>query len=64
MGTNQLTVNGLKKIYHANSEHKKIAKKTDFKIRYITRDKEGNFIMAKRQEKITIINIYTSNNKL
>lgn len=46
IGTNRLTINWLKKIYNANSKHKKmgeailIEEKIDFKIKYITRDKE------------------------
>lgn len=31
-----------------------IGDKIDFKIKYITRDKKGNFIIAKYQENITI----------
>ena len=41
-----------------------ISHKIDFKIKNVTRDKEGHYIMIKRstqEEDITIINIYTPN---
>ena len=40
-----------------------IRKKIDFKIKKITRDKEGQYIMIKgsvQEEDITIVNIYAS----
>ena len=58
---------GWKKIFHANGNQKKagvailISDKIDFKIKTITRDKEGHSIMIKRsiqEEDITIVNIY------
>ena len=61
---------GWKKIFHANGDQKKagvailISDKIDFKIKNVTRDKEGHSIMIKgsMQEKdITIINIYAPN---
>ena len=60
---------GWKKIFHANGNQKKagvailISDKIDFKIKTITRDKEGHYIMVKGsiQENITIINIYAPN---
>ena len=61
---------GWKKIFHANGNQKKagvailISDKTDFKIKTITRDKEGHYIMIKgsiQEEDITIVNIYASN---
>ena len=65
--TYRLKVRGLKKIFHANGNHKKagvailISGKIDFKINTVTRDKEGHYIMIKgsiQEENITIINIY------
>ena len=67
--TYRLKVRGWKKIFHANGNQKKagaailISDKTDFKIKTITRDKEGHYIMIKGsiQEDITIVNIYGAN---
>ena len=64
--TYRLKVRGWRKIFHANGNQKKagvairISDKIDFKIKTITRDKKGHYIMLKRsiQEDITIINIY------
>ena len=61
---------GWKKIFHANGNQKKagiailISDKIDFKVKTITRDKEGHDIMIKgstREEDITIVNIYAPN---
>ena len=61
---------GWKKILHANGNQNKavvailISEKIDFKIKTITRDKEGHYIMIKgsiQEEDITIVNIYTTN---
>ena len=60
---------GWKKIFQANGNQNKarvailISDKTDFKIKTITRDKEGHYIMIKGsiQEDITIVNIYAPN---
>ena len=61
---------GWKKIFHANGNQKKtgvakfVADKIDFKIKNVTRDKEGHYIMIKgsiQEEDITIINIYAPN---
>ena len=60
---------GWKKIFHANGNQKKagvailIPDKRDFKIKTITRDKEGHYIMIKGsiQEEITIVNTYAPN---
>ena len=61
---------GWKKIFHANGNQKKsrvailISEKIDFKIKTITRDKEGHYIMIKgsiKEEDITIVNIYAPN---
>ena len=61
---------GWKKIFHANGNQKKagigilISDKIDFKIKNVTRDKEGHYIMIKgsiQEEGITILNIYSPN---
>ena len=61
---------GWKYILHANGEQKKavvailISDKIDLKIKKITRDKKGHYIMIKRstqEEDITIVNIYAPN---
>ena len=58
---------GWKKILHANGNQKKsgvailISHKIDFKIKNVTKDEEGHYIMIKvsiQEEDITIINIY------
>ena len=68
--TYRLKVRGWKKIYHANENQKKagvamlISDKIDFKIKNVTRDKEGHYIMIKgsiQEEDITIINLYAPN---
>ena len=68
--TYRLKVRGWKKISHANGNHKKagvatlISHKIDFKIKTVTRDKEGHYIMIKgsiQEENIKITNIYASN---
>ena len=65
--TYRLKVRGWKNIFHANGKQKKagvaifISDKIDLKIKKITRDKEGHYIMIKgsiQEEDITIINIY------
>ena len=61
---------GWKNIFHANGKQKKagvailISDKTDLKIKKITIDKEGYYIMIKEsicKEDITIVNIYAPN---
>ena len=61
---------GWKNIFHANEKKKKagvailIPDKIDFKIKKITRDKEGHYIKIKgsiQEEDITIVNIYAPN---
>ena len=68
--TYRLKVRGWKKIFHANENQKKtavailVSEKIDFKIKTVTRDKEGYYIMMTgsiQEERITIINIYTPN---
>ena len=61
---------GWKKIFHANGNQKKaggailISDKIEFKIKTITSDKEGHYIMIKgsiQEEDITVVNIYAPN---
>ena len=68
--TYRLKVRGWKKIFHANGNQKSagvailISDKIDFKIKTITRDKEGHYIMIKgsiQEEDKTIVNIYAPN---
>ena len=68
--TYRLKVRGWKKIFHANRNQKKagvaipISDKIHFKIKTITRDKEGHYIMLKgsiQEEDITVVNIYAPN---
>ena len=68
--TYRLKVRGWKKIFHANGNQKEagvailISDKIDFKIKNVTRDKEGHYIMIKgsiQEEDITILNIYAPN---
>ena len=68
--TCRLKVRGWKDIFHANGKWKKpgvailISDKIDLKIKKITRDKEGHYIMIKgsiQEEDIPIANIYASN---
>ena len=68
--TYRLKVREWKKTFHANGNQKKagvaflISDKIDFKIKTITRDKEGHYIMIKgsiQEEDITIVNIYAPN---
>ena len=68
--TYRLKVRGWKNTFHANGKQKKagvailISDKIDFKIKTITRDKEGHYIMIKgsvQEEDITIVSIYAPN---
>ena len=61
---------GWKKKFHANGKQKKageailISDKIDFKIKTITRDKEGHYIMIKgsiKEKHKTMVNIYAPN---
>ena len=60
----------MENIFHANWKQKKagvevfISEKIDLKIKKITRDKEGYYIMSKgsiQEEDITTVNIYVPN---
>ena len=63
--TYRLKVRGWKKVYHANGKQKTagvailISDQRDFKIKTVTRDKEGHYIMIKGsiQKDKTIVNI-------
>ena len=66
--TYRLKVREWKTIFYANGNQKEpgvailLSDKIDFKIKNVTRDKEGQYIMVKgsiQEEDITIINIYT-----
>ena len=68
--TYRLKVRGWKKIFHANGNQKEagvaifISDKINFKIKNVTRDKKGHYVMIKgsiQQEDITLINIYAPN---
>ena len=68
--TYRMKVKGWKNIFHANGKQKKavvailMSDKIDLKIKKITRDKEGHYIMIKesiQEEDITIVNIYAPN---
>ena len=68
--TYTLKVRGLKIVFHANGNQKKaevatlISDTTDFKIKTVTRSKEGHYIIIKgsiQKEKTTIVNIYAHN---
>ena len=61
---------GWKKIFHANGNQKRagvailVSDKIDFKIKNVTRDKEGHYIMIKgsiQEEDTTIANLYAPN---
>ena len=68
--TYRLKVRGWKNIFHANGKQNKaavailISDKIDPKIKKITRDKEGHYIMIKesiQEEDVTIVNTYALN---
>ena len=65
--TYRLKVRGWKNTFHANGKQRNagvailISDKIDLKIKKITRDKEGHYIMIKgsiQQEDITIVNMH------
>ena len=68
--TNRLKVRGWKNIFQANGKQKKagvailILDRIELKIKKITRDKEGHYIMIKgsiQEEDTTIVNVYVPN---
>ena len=68
--TYRLKVRGWKNIFHASGKQKEtevailISDKIDLKIKNITRDKEGHYLIFKgsiQQEDITVVNIYAPN---
>ena len=67
--TYKLKVREWRNIFHVNGKQKKagvailISEKIDLKIKMITRDKEGHYIMIKGsiQEEDIIVNIYAPN---
>ena len=66
--TNRLKVRGWKKIFNGNQKKAGVAilisDKTDFKVKNVTRGKEGHYIMIKgsiKEEDLTIVNIYVPN---
>ena len=68
--TYRLKVRGWGNIFHADGKQKKagaailISDKIDLKIKKITRDKEGHYMMIKgsiQEEDLTIVNIYSYN---
>ena len=67
--TLRLKVRGRRTIYHANGQQKKarlailISDNLDFKIKTVTRDEEGNYIIIKGSihQDLTIVNIYAPN---
>ena len=67
--TYRLKMKGWKNIFHANGKQKKaggailISEKRDLKIKKITRDKEGHYIIkgSIQKEDITIVNINAPN---
>ena len=65
-----MKIRGCNTIYHANGEQKKarvaklISDNLDFKIKTVSRDSEGHYIIIKgsiHQEDLTIVNIYAPN---
>ena len=68
--TFRFKVRGWRTIYHANGQQKKagvailISDNLDFKIKTVSRDAEGHYIINKgsiHQEDLTIVNIYVPN---
>ena len=70
LDTCRLKVRGWKNIFHAKGKQRKagvvilIADKIDLKIKKITRDNEGHYIMIEgsiEEEVLTVVNIYAAN---
>ena len=70
--TFRLRVRGWRTIYHAPGSQKKagvailISDKLDFKLKAVTRDEEGHYIIITgsiHQEELTIINVYAPNTR-
>ena len=70
--TFRLKIRGWRTIYHANGQQKKVAvailisDNLDFKIKTVSRDAEGHYIIIKwsiHHEDLTIVNIYVPNVK-
>ena len=68
--TYRLKIRGCRTIYHANRQQKKagvaihISDNLDFKIKTVSRDAEGHYIIIKgsiHQEDLTVVNIYVPN---
>ena len=68
--TFRLKVRGWRTLYHATGSQKKagvdilISDKLDFKLKAVTRDEEGHYIIITgsiHQEELTIINVYELN---
>ena len=67
-----MRVRGWRTIYHATGRQKKaglatlIPDKLDFKLKAVTRDKEGHYIIIMgsiHQEELTIINVFALNSE-
>ena len=65
-----MKVRGWRTIYHATGSQKKagvailLSDKLDFKLKAVTRDEEGHYIIVTgsiQQEELTIINVYAPN---
>ena len=65
-----MKVRGWRTIYHTTGSQEKaevailIAEKLDFKVKAVTRDEEGHYIIiigSIHQEELTIINVYAPN---
>ena len=66
----RMKVTGWKKVFHTNRNEKKagvavcITDKIDFKLKTVTRDREGHYIMTKwsvHQEDVNSVSVYEPN---